>query len=227
MLRRWSTASNPFLVTADDGASYVVKSNLAGRQMVNDQIVARLGESISAPTGRPTLVSIDDAFLDLNPDLRNSGVTAGTWHGVRFVANHTEREGIQHCGLPENKLRFAALALLYGWAMPADHQFIYSNAPPPLVLSVDHGHFFAGGPNWTVDTLRGVVDPARPDQSICQTCQLTDADLSPSKQQLQEIDAVHVIAGAVAMPPDAWQIALQERVAMAEYLDRRRTELLA
>jgi hypothetical protein len=226
-LKRWSTASSPFLVTADDGNRYVVKSNVAHRQIVNDQIVARLGESLGAATGVPALVKVEQAFIDLSPEVKNVGVVPGTWHGLSYVENYSEREGFQHFGLPENRERFALLAILYGWALSQDHQIIYSNAAPPLVLSVDHGHFFPSGPDWTIASLQAMTAVAAPDSVIRNGAQVADDAINAAKVPLRNIDAVTVIARAVAMPLDEWQINIQERVAMAEYLERRRAELLA
>jgi hypothetical protein len=227
-LRRWSTASSPFLVTADDGNRYVVKGNVAGRMIVNDQIVARLGESLGAATGIPALVKVEQTFIDLSPEVKNAGIIPGTWHGLAYVENYSEREGFQHFALAENRTRFALLAVLYGWAFTSqDHQFIYSNAPPPLVLSVDHGHFFPSGPNWTTARLQGMTTTAEPDPTIRGNCQIPDDAINVAKASLHTVDAVAAIAGAVAMPLDEWQIDMQERVAMAEYLERRRAELLA
>lgn len=111
-LKRWPSASSPFLVTADDGNKYVVKGNIAGRQIVNDQIVARLGEHLGAATGTPALVKVEQAFIDLSPEVKNVGVGPGTWHGLSYVENYSERAGFQHFGLAENRTRFALLAFL-------------------------------------------------------------------------------------------------------------------
>ena len=49
------------------------------------------------------------------------------------------------------KNRCALLAVMYGWFQAGDNQLLYRKTPPELVFSVDHGHFFPGGPEWTVE----------------------------------------------------------------------------
>jgi hypothetical protein len=63
----------------------------------------------------------------------------------------------QRHDVPDNRPRFAALAVLYGWIPAGDAQLIYRQTVSHLVYSVDHGHFFPGGPNWTLAGLSGFV----------------------------------------------------------------------
>lgn len=45
----WSTKAQPVLLKCSDGKDYVVKGQNAGRQIINEQIVARLGLLVGAP----------------------------------------------------------------------------------------------------------------------------------------------------------------------------------
>ena len=54
----YSTASRPVLLRCDDGNQYVVKGKDTQRQMLNDQIVPRLGAAIDAPVGEVCLVDV-------------------------------------------------------------------------------------------------------------------------------------------------------------------------
>lgn len=47
--RQWNSAARPFLARGIDKQEYVVKGQQAGRQIINDQIVARLGVIMGAP----------------------------------------------------------------------------------------------------------------------------------------------------------------------------------
>src|SRR5690242_8376939 len=55
-LDRFGTASTPVRLACDDGNEYVVKSAHAGRMIVTDQIVGRIGIACGAPVGAPALV---------------------------------------------------------------------------------------------------------------------------------------------------------------------------
>lgn len=221
-LKKWGSASAPVQLRCDDGQEYVVKGPQTGRVAVNDQIVGRLGEALGAATGRVGLIDVPAELIAAEPEL--SHLTAGLCHGSLWIRDSTERLGFEHADIPQNRQRFALLAVLYGWVVANDHQFIYLKMPPNLVFSVDHGHFFPGGPNWTRDSL-ATAPRAEADVAIAGACALTEEELRTACGELVSIDS-RTIAGAVATPPDQWGILLEERVALAEYLARRQSEML-
>jgi hypothetical protein len=156
-------------LSCEDGQVYVVKGKHAGRQAISDQIVARLGEALGSPTGRPALVEVDQALIDADAQLQNldgaGPFVAGVWHATLHVGNVSDdREAFAHQSVPENRPRYAQLAVLYGWAYTnQDHQFLFAKTEPRLVFSVDHGHFFPGGPNWTAANLQAFATQAAAD----------------------------------------------------------------
>lgn len=222
-LKRWPSYSHPVLLACDDGNEYVVKGQHAGRAIVSDQVLGRLGVALAAPVGQVCLVEIPAELVAAEPEM--SGVQPGTAHACRWIPGCSERAHIAHTELPENKPRFAALALLYGWAYASDHQFIYANDPPHLVYSVDHGHFFPGGPDWTIESLAD-APRAVPDAIVVSQASLSNADLVGAAEILQSIPDEQ-IAKAVASPPDEWSLAFSERVALAAYLGSRRDDLVS
>ncbi len=48
--RGWNSAARPVLVRGIDKKEYVIKGQQAGRQIINDQVVARLGVAMGAPS---------------------------------------------------------------------------------------------------------------------------------------------------------------------------------
>ena len=65
--KRSRTKSQPLWLECDDDDDhdYVVKTyDLAGRQVVNDQLVARLGELLDAPVGKPALIHIPQDLIE-------------------------------------------------------------------------------------------------------------------------------------------------------------------
>ena len=217
-VKAWGTASRPVLLECDDNNDYVVKGRQAGRMPVNDQIVARVAEAAAAPTGVPALVDVPGMLIAAQPEMQH--LPAGVAHGTKWIPDCSERAAIDHTSEAENRPRFTALALLFGWIEANDQQFIYTNASPHRVYSVDHGHFFPGGPNWTVATLAAAATPV-PSPDLVTNCGLTTAELDAAKPPFAAVTD-ETIAAAVAAPPDDWGLAWEERLAVAEFLASRR-----
>jgi hypothetical protein len=220
----WDSAARPVRARGIDKREYVIKGQQAGRQIVNDQVVARLGMAIGSPVGEPCIVEISEELIA--EDSKFSYLTPGTAHATVYIPKcSSQREEINYTNQPENRERFALLILLYGWVYANDYQFIYKNARPNLVYSVDHGHFFPGGPEWNQrDLLEAANAEIHP--RLVSKCQLKPEEIS---QGLMLLDAVseESIIQAVAAPPREWGFTIDERVTMVEYLVKRRQDLLA
>lgn len=218
-----ATKSRPSRVLCDDDQEYVVKGRNAGRSTFNDQVVGRLGMAMDAPVGQVTLVSVSLDLILENIEMKD--LVDGVAHGSRLIPRTSNAERLLYFEVPENRSRFAALSLLYGWPQAEeDHQFIYGIEPPHLVYSVDHGDFFPRGPGWSLASLRR-VEPAQPDRFIRFGCDLTLDELRAAAVRLERLDD-QAIATAVAIPPDDWGVTVDERVGLALYLARRRDQLL-
>jgi hypothetical protein len=221
-LYRWNSYSNPVALACDDGNDYVVKGRQVGRAIINDHIIAHLGFALGAPVGEPKIVEVPNELVISEPQM--SHMSAGTAHGTLRIKDCSERESIQFTNESENRSRFALLAVLYGWTSAADHQLIYNNTSPRLVYSVDHGHFFPGGPEWKVSNLTS-APPAQLDATLVSACGLTPDELAKATQALKSLDEPSIIK-AVASPPDEWGITNDERMALVEYLVDRRNKML-
>jgi HipA-like protein len=217
-----STFSKPVKLSCSDGQVYVVKGRQVGRDLgrhlFNEHIVGRLGHIIGAPVGEVALVDVPSDLIAADQKLAH--FLPGLAHGSRFVSGYSERSGFEHTTVQENRQRYATLCVLFSWLGAGDHQFIFQKSPPNLVYSVDHGHFFSE--NWTVESLArspsAVMDP------VFQCCALTTDELNEARVRLEGITEDD-IAGTVGAPPDEWGVSLQDRIAMAEYLWKRRDEL--
>ena len=220
----WDSAARPVLARGIDKREYVIKGQQAGRQIVNDQVVARLGMAMRAPVGEPCIVEISEELIA--EDSRFSYLTPGTAHATLYIPKcSSQREEINYTNQPENHARFVLLILLYGWVYANDYQFIYKNARPNLVYSVDHGHFFPGGPEWKQRDLLE-AGSAEINPRLVSNCKLK---LEEIRQGLWLLDAVseETIIQAVAAPPSEWGLTIDERVTLVEYLVKRRQDLLA
>lgn len=225
------SASRPVKVSGSDGRLYFVKGGHAGRQLVNDQLVGRLGMALGSPNATVAHVEISSDLVDIETQLHNGfgnpgRFAPGVWHGSLVIDDvSNEREGFAHHGEPENRARFARLAILYGWTHGSDHQFVYNNQPPRLVHSYDHGHFFPSGPEWNIGTLTG-AGLAVPDVQIVTSCGLTPDEIRAASDNLAALDPDAVILAALGNVLDHWNVSLDEKIALAVFLETRRRQLL-
>lgn len=225
------SASAPVLYRAN-GDRWVVK--LPHRQsghgsvkaMVSEQVAGRCGILIGAPVPEVGL-------LKLSPDLwpppedwdRDQVIDVGVYHCSRFHEGFGDRfDGLDY--IEENRGRFAYLELLYRWVhCESDHQLIYREEPPYDVLSVDHGAFLPGGPDWSLSSLWSAgCSPAA--QPFFGPAGLTRTDRSPAIDALRRVTDVQIAAIPVAIPA-SWGISNEERLAIAAFLACRRDALIA
>jgi hypothetical protein len=223
---QFSTFSKPVSLKCDDGAAYVVKGPQDGRPdlsraIIADHVIGRLGNALGAPVP-VALIDVPEELRAAQAELQH--MTAGiVAHGSRLLDIATDQAGVQHVGVAENRRRFALLAILYGWAHAGDHQFLYEKNPPHQVYSVDHGHFFPGGPNWTAASLE--AGGAAQADALLVGAGLTTADLKEGAERLAKVDG-SAIAAIVASAPVEWGLTAEERAAMLAFLTKRRDELI-
>lgn len=222
---RFNSISRPALMACTEGVECVVKKNDAflNRAMANDQVIGRIGHASAAPVGVVELVDVPKDLIDAQPEIKD--FPAGLTHGSHFMADISkDREVIMHVHVGGNRSRFAELSLLYGLAhCQHDHQFFYQSGTN-LVFSLDHGHLFPNGPDWTVDRLKG-MPRAAPDTTIEAGCSITAAELKSARDLLERITN-EVLAAAVKSIPDGWGVTEAERIELLLYPEKRREELL-
>jgi hypothetical protein len=218
--KKFPTGSQPVLLACDDGNEYVVKSRHAAPSIIPDQIVGRLAGYARFPVGTVALVDVPKSLIDAEPEMQH--MQPGVAHASLWMADCSEQKGFDHFDKPENRPRFAQLALLYGWLGGADHQFVYEDEDPRLVHSVDHNGFFSAWENWDDDDAKNTV----PDANIVNTCSLTDDELNEARAICKRVSDQD-IATAVATPPDDWGVTAAMRIAAARYAAARRDVIFA
>jgi hypothetical protein len=228
--KRLPSNFRPALVVGLDGRRFVAKGlqrhradEPLGRRLFADQVVGRLGVAMCAPVAEVTLLLLSKEIADSN--LATMHLDPGILHGSVFRDDLEPGWGIEFLNEVENRQRFAQLAVLYGWAFADDQQFMFRRASPHLVVSVDHDYFFHGAPTWNASTLAD-APPAEPDSYIVEGADLTPKNLVGAILMLERIRP-DTIASAVSNPPASWGVDLEERIAVASYLDTRRRHLLA
>lgn len=221
--RGWNSSARPVLARGIDKYEYVVKGHQIGRQIIADQVVARLGWAMGAPVGKPQIVEISEELIEFNPKF--SFLAPGKAHATHFIPNcFDDSDTIKYRDHSGNRERFALLSVLYGWVDSQDEQFIYQEAHPCLVHSVDHGLFFPGGYDWTVQTLQNAPE-AEVHRKLVSNCGLTNKDIEQALDALRTVTEEPIIE-AVAIPPNEWGITIDERMVMLEFLIKRQQSLL-
>jgi hypothetical protein len=221
--KQWRTKSKPFLLRCQDGNDYVVKTiNLAARQIINDQLIARLGVLLKAPVGEPALVWISSDLIQADSHL--GGVTEGFAHGTLWIPNCMDQYELIATSEPENRLRLVLLATLYGWAVASDHQFLFTHNPPRLIYSVDHGHFFPNPPDWQIKDLQNCSQADL--DSFFKDCNFTPCELKQAYDHLKAISTDDIVK-AVSIIPEEWGFTMEEQVAVVIFLNTRQKQLLA
>jgi hypothetical protein len=224
--RFYQTDTRPALLSCDDNQVYVVKGLQAykdvSRSIITDHIVARLGVVIGASVGQPKLVAVPAELIEL--DVLLDGFIPGVAHATQYIPDCVDGM-FEYAELPENKPRFALFALLYGWCVPSDRQFLYEKFPPRLAYSVDHGHFFPGSIGWNIATLRAATN-ADLDDFVAGNSGMRNVERYQALQTLDQVEDSN-LALAVSAAQSEWGISQEERVELLHFLIRRRTELLA
>jgi hypothetical protein len=218
------------LFKCDDGEQYAVKfrgnPHGDGRGIFTEQVVALLGRLIGAPVPEVRLITVTAELLaPLNIDLGGGPVEPGLHHGSCWAEGFSDRlDFLQY--RDRNREAFAALRMLYSLLVcGSDHQAIYRNAEPHDVLSVDHGLFLPYATEWTAEGLRAFSDSVQLDPAF-DVLGLTGDEHKPALDRLAPVGPEQ-IADVAATPPAEWGISQDDRVAFAEFVERRRRNLLA
>ena len=214
--------SRPVWLECEDGEIYVVKGQHAGRAVFNEYAAGMLGVALGAAVPIPVQVVIPPELIAMEPQMAD--ISPGVAHGAPWIRDTTDKQWLAYTDRPYNRPRFATLSVMYGWLCANDHQLIYSNQEPYLVHSVDHGHFFPNGPNWTEANL-ATPPPPGPYQEIVRGCALSNQEVHQALDQLARVSSAR-IAEAVGFPPDAWGVSMPERVALGRFLASRQLLLL-
>ena len=227
--RGWRTKAEPVLLECEDDQTYVVKGVQAGRQIVNDQVVARLGIALGSPVGTPSFIQISAELIEL--DRRLASFSPGLAHGTLWIPDCRDSYELLGTGEEENRSRYALLSALFGWVINHDPQYLVNEQPPRLVHSVDHGHCFSGGPNWTVESLQNSIDS---DSGMSlefllingfEMCVFKAIDFQTMQQNLKQVTELNIFS-SVASVPEEWGITMEERLVLVEYLIVRQQRLM-
>lgn len=225
-VKSWPSASKPVAVRCDDGETYVAKSIQPGNAgmktgVTAEQVVARLGRMIGAPVPEVVYVDVPQEMIDNQPEMAH--MAPGLAHGLKMIPNCSEREGIDAVTSERNKKAYGRLAVLYGWCHAGDHQLVKTLDADADVYSVDHGHFFPGGPAWNAASLAGAPGPAVPDPQFA-----AHADADAQAEALTHAGNADddTLAKVVGSSRPEWGVPIEDLVALAKFVSARRDTLV-
>lgn len=225
MRRSTHGVSGSFLVQADDGVDYwckVTNNPTSPRIPANEQIAARLGVTIGVSVTEPELIRLDGIVgWEFYP---HRHVEVGWAHGSRAVSGAFETRSLDHRRDDDNATRHAGFYALMDWLAGADQQWLYSSTAQNAYFSHDHGHFFPGGPDWTMTSLAATgtaeralaIPPGGLDRA--EILRLADAIEGLSKD---EIDAI------MSKVPMGWPVGDDELAALSDFLEARQAPVAA
>lgn len=213
-------SSGSFLVVADDGRRYWCKSlnNLQHpRVPANEQIVGRLGALIGAPVCDVALVRIPDdlAGWEFRP---GHALEVGLASGSLAVEPAVETRALDNRALDDNARRHAGIYALHDWLGGSDAQWLMFGGDAAF-YSHDHGHYFPGGPGWTIENLEQSVGGAFP--LGFPTAGLDNDEIERLAQRLDAVTEEEVV-GCVANVPADWPVQDDELEALIDFVYGRR-----
>ena len=146
--------SAPLLMREEDGTQWWVKlkNNRQGAMvLVNEQIVARCGALIGAPTCEVAIVVVPETLEGIAHGVH---IKSGFAHGSRHVQNARSERHLMHRDEDDNIRRHVGVYALHDWCWGDDVQWLYAFKDNNKTYSHDHGHFFPDGPNWNSNLQR-------------------------------------------------------------------------
>jgi hypothetical protein len=212
--------SRPHVYLGRDGHEYVVKLRRPGqmRAVASEQVVGRAGLLIGAAVGQLESIEIPKEMLPTGEDDSSAGVS----HACRFLPRLTDG-GVEH--VDDNRARMASLTVLYTWTFASNHQLVYSHdSGSPVVYSVDHGHFLPPENSWDANSLTNHPDPVALD-SWFTSSGVAEADCGEAAARLAAITPEKVARVVISAIPE-WGVSDEDRLALCEYLWRRRAATL-
>jgi hypothetical protein len=194
VLRPTASGAAAFLALASDSQTYWVKApnNPQGaRSLVPERIVTHVGIKIGAPVRPIALVEIPPEIdysyapgYSLRGGLAHGSLDLGPSKVVDDWAGLTSRDG--------NESRIAYLCALWDLCLGNDPQWLAEFAADAAVWSYDHGFWFAGEVDWSVESMRriGVAPWPAPSTSYGAPTALRSAAEAVERLTLEELTAI-------------------------------------
>lgn len=218
--------SGSFPAQGSDGDRWYVKplnNNHSQRVCVNEYVVSAIGRLLGAPVCEVDIIRVPDdlAGYEFTP---GKALAAGYASASRAVGQVREDRSLTFRHRDDNRRRHVGVFALYDWCAGNDAQWLYNAADDERTFSHDHGHYFPGGPDWSIGSLESSVDVAY--QAPGDTTDLDRDEIERMADALEAIDAESVLR-VMRRIPSAWPVSSEELGALAWFLYRRRAPVAA
>lgn len=218
------TGALPVLAATDDGRRYWLKwpGNPHGnRSLVNELVVARIGELLGAPVRPARLVTVDG---DLTEGFFAGGhsLPGGTYFGSELLTNVEETTEIVRVKRDGNAERLPRFLALWSLCLGQDLQLLYHLSKDDQVWSIDHGLWFDNyEADWNVDLLNSAVDEHWSWPEDEKPIGLDATALVAAADSLSNL-TVETLARIVGEVPPEWGVPDVELRALATFVHSRR-----
>jgi hypothetical protein len=129
-----------------------------------------------------------------------------------------ETRALDHRTADDNARRHAGLHAIYDWLYGQDPRWLVCGHSQNAYFSHDHGHYFPGGPDWTVESLKQFV--ALPMPLGAAGADATGLDLAELRRLADPLDRVTAedLLSIVSTIPCTWPVSDDELKALVCFL---------
>jgi hypothetical protein len=212
-------SSGAFLGIGKDDVRYWIKTtnNLHSAKLpITEQVVARLGHLLGDMTCEVKRIYIPED-LEGWEFLPGFALYPGIAHASTSIPGAVvSREISRYNRQDDNRVRLVIFCAICDWCVGNDHQLLLSADEDCRFYSHDHGHFFPGGPDWSIDTLVYYADHVAGltglDLDAIQIHDVAERLRSVTRQDIAEV---------LALMPSSWAASNEELEVLGAFLEHR------
>lgn len=227
--------TKPYYITCDDGYQYVVKfkENPEGKRvLINEYICAKIAEILDLPLAIPSIIEVDDSFVnDYGKEISEHvecKISIGLHFGTRKIKKVFQIFNSQMLESALNIECIPEILLFDQLVCNKDRDNNGGNllfdATNMKIIMIDHTHVFDVGPSWTANDL---------EQRIGEPFQIFDANgyvyrklipfvkgNNPFNKFMSKLTRLNptVLWHIINSVPEEWQITDHEKNVLKEYL---------
>ncbi|MEH7351251.1 HipA family kinase [Gottfriedia acidiceleris] len=220
-----------------DGNRYAVKckNNFHGtRELVNEYVVARLGQLLNLPVVPFEIVNMSEKQIQQIPQKFSSQYQPGNQFASLFIDNCTGlAKKPPHPTINEvnNPHVLAGILVFDYWVHDADRtksNILLKRLPDGKydIHMIDHGKCFPGGYKWNAETLQKSKKFKKDSVVHIWTVDILN-DLNTIKSYIEKILALSEasIEEVIQDIPEDWNVSYEDKVALFNYLKERKKTL--
>ncbi len=191
-----------------------------------EQVVARVGALIGAPTCAAYLMTIGEDHVGWQYTEGGLKLEAGIAHASAAVEGCFEvRAPLQYRSDDNNAARHAGIFALFDWCWGGDQQWLVSQPNDRQYYSHDHGYYFPPeGQNWSIQDLETNVAAPREYPESFSGLRRSDVEAVADALDAVTRDALMNILSTI---PKSWPVTDDELQCIGFFLERRASDTAA